>query len=124
MRISDCSSDVCSSDLLRLPHSRIGAENQGFSGLLGGDAQEPEVGEGNDEVGAYHQDAVGRDRLPGLRLLQGLGHDGNRGPAAGGAPVEAGRRLVSSAERRVGNGCATSSRSRWSPLNEKKKNTK
>src|SRR3546814_5481975 len=81
MRISDCSSDVCSSDLLRLPHSRRGAENQGFSGLLGGDAQEPEVGEGNDEVGAYHQDAVGRDRLPGLRLLQGLGHDGNRGPA-------------------------------------------
>src|SRR3546814_1946223 len=50
---------------LRLPHSRRGAENQGFSGLLGGDAQEPEVGEGNDEVGAYHQDAVGRDRLPG-----------------------------------------------------------
>src|SRR3546814_2263056 len=49
---------------------------------------------GKDEVGAYNQDAVGRDRLPGLRLLQGLGHDGNRGPAAGGAPVEAGRRLV------------------------------
>src|SRR3546814_3698755 len=32
--------------------------------------------------------------FPYTTLFRSLGHDGNRGPAAGGAPVEAGRRLV------------------------------
>src|SRR3546814_8424331 len=37
-----------------------------------GDAQEPEVGEGNDEVGAYHQDAVGRRSEEHTSELQSL----------------------------------------------------
>src|SRR3546814_17437662 len=96
MRISDWSSDVCSSDLHR-------------------GAVEPD---GVVEAGAH--EAVVLDLLVGGGALGVKGHDGVGGQVVGevgeGAGLEHG--IVAdrrSEERRVGKECVSTCRSRWSP---------
>src|SRR3546814_19688419 len=101
MRISDWSSDVCSSDLMALIYSQSGS--LGFS-----------------EVGAYF--AVGGSQiamLGGAMLVIGLGFKLSLVPfhlwtpdVYEGAPAPVASR---SEERRVGKECVSTCRSRWSP---------
>src|SRR3546814_16380755 len=94
MRISDWSSDVCSSDLRQLEHLGRLLDHVGRrDGLLGHDIiidQQLEVLAGRHAV----------DQPPRL--------DG---------------RLFRSEERRVGKECVSTCRSRWSPYHYKKNNT-
>src|SRR3546814_16948600 len=103
MRISDWSSDVCSSDLRRL-----GAGSPGG----GGRGRVPRAlrGEGGE-----------RERRRRKRRLQApQGTDGQ-----GGHRLTGPRRTASrSEERRVGKECVSTCRSRWSPYHEKKKQKK
>src|SRR3546814_20183297 len=87
MRISDWSSDVCSSDLN--PDDLVSPF----------DPLEPTAGGLN---------RIEERRLDGFALVQGK---------SGGLKWEAGR----SEERRVGQECVSTCRSRWSPYDQKKK---
>src|SRR3546814_12077493 len=99
MRISDWSSDVCSSDLRRLAEGRP---------------------EGATEVPGRHVRPL-RERLHvewlGILPVDTVAHPSQHGQVA--CPV-GGR----SEERRVGKECVSSCRSRWSPYHYKKKTTK
>src|SRR3546814_18313126 len=96
MRISDWSSDVCSSDLtvLQVKPKCLGhVDQRRLAGTIGR---------------RRRQAAVARHR----------GDDGNlAGPAR-----QQGRQDRSSEERRVGKECVRTFRSRWSPYHSKKKN--
>src|SRR3546814_18361000 len=98
MRISDWSSDVCSSDL---------AVVQAFAGPA------------EDEV--LPARAEQRHGLPGGAAADAVEDHGGRPPAQVGAdllrPVGV---LVRSEERRVGKECVSPCRSRWSPYYSKK----
>src|SRR3546814_15704682 len=92
MRISDCSSDVCSSDLHAVDKEANGRHGEDVLasqslaqhvGILGAD--------GDDEAGAEAKTFHGGTRRPG----RGIGK--------------------SSEERRVGNECVSTCRSGWSP---------
>src|SRR3546814_13162808 len=103
MRISDWSSDVCSSDLL-LEHLRRLRQRIEFAGV---DA-------------ARHQivaRALGRRRGQDRRLIFGEALLGHAAAQAGDAV------RARSEERRVGKEGVSTCRSRGSPDNEKKKNT-
>src|SRR3546814_15700677 len=98
MRISDWSSDVCSSDLLA--HRR----------RLGADAQKDraEQQEGHDEIDETDAEEEG----PAGRGHRGKGGGGLARLARGGDGR--GVHLRRSEERRVGNECVSTCRSRWS----------
>src|SRR3546814_14188969 len=112
MRISDWSSDVCSSDLLELP--RRAAQGVG----------EPRAGRRFGERAAI-LDAVALDRLArDLRPTAGpdlLGHViGKLGIArlaipVGGVERRPARPFARSEERRVGKECVSTCKSRWWP---------
>src|SRR3546814_15873175 len=93
MRISDWSSDVCSSDLADRRSSRPHPAD--------GDADH----RGRGAV-------TGRGRVTG-HLSDRIGHERPAGDAA--------RAQHRSEERRVGKECVSTCRSRWSPYHEKKK---
>src|SRR3546814_12118307 len=103
MRISDWSSDVCSSDLGSAEHRALVLARGGFpSNGVGLPARPPmRFGTAGDH----------RGRNDGADGRGGRGGRGRRGKH-----VE--RR---SEERRVGKGCVSTGRSRWSPYHEKKK---
>src|SRR3546814_17765947 len=99
MRISDWSSDVCSSDLCGMANVNIGTSGAEIGGAFGG---EKETGggraSGSDAWKAYMRrstNTVNYSRE--LPLAQG------------------------SEERRIGKGCVSTGRSRWSPLDKIKK---
>src|SRR3546814_11345934 len=99
MRISDWSSDVCSSDLLAPQHRRQVESDQIIQRAAG---------------------AIGVDQIL-VQIARGLhrGRDGGLGDGGEGDPLPLlgqGR----SAERRVGKECVRTSRSRWSPYHYKK----
>src|SRR3546814_15656304 len=96
MRISDWSSDVCSSDLVHV----LGDDIERLLRLLGGDVGKPHVvaGQRTDMRDAAAH-LSGADDADGLDRSQALG----------------GRVLLRSEERRVGKGCVSKCRSRWSP---------
>src|SRR3546814_11658483 len=102
MRISDWSSDVCSSDLRGSPSARRGSASPAAAprrrqhGRSGAGPPRP-------SCAASHrgEPPIG---VRGEVHRQGLGH-----------------RLDRSEERRVGKECVSKFRSRWSPDNEKKK---
>src|SRR3546814_15208285 len=108
MRISDWSSDVCSSDLLSLR-------------LTGGGFRD---GGGRIDLRHFHDLIITVVRrkilhVEGVRCLVGKFTDPvvielDFNPCANG-------RFVSSDERRVGKECVSTFRSRWSPSHEKKK---
>src|SRR3546814_13943798 len=100
MRISDWSSDVCSSDLV--PHRTV----------LAVDANIERIVVDHQPVAEHHLDA-GADAFvhPGYPVVS-LADDDR---IAHGA--------VRSAERRVGKECVSTCRSRWSPYTKKTKTT-
>src|SRR3546814_13848788 len=96
MRISDWSSDVCSSDLLH-PQPAVDEAAR----LLGGD----------EVVKLEVRDHLDRDRTEG----------DDRGDRIEPAQRRVPARHHRSAERRVGKECVSTCRSRWSPYHYKKK---
>src|SRR3546814_5008820 len=102
MRISDWSSDVCSSD------------------LLGAAALRYRIVEGDDEVAL----GSGLDALEnGIQRRQQVGQRDGAEIMAQRRTGAGGRRLRSE-ERRVGKECVSTCRSRWAPYHSKKnKNT-
>src|SRR3546814_4315443 len=101
MRISDWSSDVCSSDLP--------GQQRSPSGLKGSGLPEEQAGE---FVGA----PLGWEALPAPSVAQG-----SSGKALRHAPQPSSFRR--SEERRVGNECVSTVRSRWSPYHAQKNTT-
>src|SRR3546814_18114349 len=93
MRISDWSSDVCSSDLKRITH-RFAAYSMNKRFPL---------------RGSLVMCAVARQAR--------IGHGGKTGDIGNGR-----RGIYRSEERRVGKECVSTCRSRWSPYHSKKKN--
>src|SRR3546814_12182561 len=94
MRISDWSSDVCSSD------------------LEGHDRRQRERDQDDEEVGIHAAGGV-----PGRSFRGRGGSPGRERCRLSPSFVIAGR----SEERRVGKGCVSTCRSRWSPCHSKKK---
>src|SRR3546814_16485577 len=92
MRISDWSSDVCSSDLRK---------REGRNGTVDGLAAEAEAAKRVRHEASHHVAAAETHRTE-----VGEFHDHR------------------SEERRVGEECVSTCRSRWSPYHEKKKNSK
>src|SRR3546814_12046655 len=106
MRISDWSSDVCSSDLL------AGEDLLTDEAVVDGVHRELEH---PDRRRRLREHAAGdADRLP---LELGVRDDPVHGAHRIGAPG-----VVRSEERRVGKECVSTGRYRWSPYNLKKKN--
>src|SRR3546814_15405840 len=103
MRISDWSSDVCSSDLLRRPCQIRIAERRPT----------------HPPVSLSPQTPAGVDQH---LIPQPVLHPGPRAESVffGNDPPREERR-TSSAERRVGKECVSTCRYRWSPYHEKKK---
>src|SRR3546814_20879463 len=105
MRISDWSSDVCSSDLLLSKGHPLGAT--GIANLY--------------EVSLHLRGEAGARQVEGARL--GLAHIVGGIPDFGSACAV--HILERSEERRVGKECVSTCRSRWSPYHYKNnKNTK
>src|SRR3546814_13472321 len=110
MRISDWSSDVCSSDLIHRAYARVREGNFSLEGLLGFDMRGRAVGiVGTGQIGMA---VAGILSGFGCRLLA---YDPAPDPgltALGGRYVELPER---SEERRVGKECVSTCKSRWSP---------
>src|SRR3546814_12968568 len=98
MRISDWSSDVCSSDLLWNKTVDRFVAGDGTAGLVGVDLIDTVTGETSHEPTDGGFVAIGHS--PSTELFQGR-----------------------SEERRVGKECVRTCRTRWSPDPLKKKNT-
>src|SRR3546814_1494331 len=103
MRISDWSSDVCSSDLDEIFEARLGrthlAAMEGGKHIGGKRLKlQPDI-ERQHVAGRYHHAHAGRTKQQQHRIFEA------RGVAA----------LHSSEERRVGKECVSTCRSRWSP---------
>src|SRR3546814_14896681 len=101
MRISDCSSDVCSSDLVFAEALPGGDVAEGDLLARAGEADHP-------HAAGDHEVDVGRGLLVADDLLVGLVV----------APVNTLRQR--SEERRVGTECVCTCRSRWSPYHSQK----
>src|SRR3546814_15902748 len=102
MRISDWSSDVCSSDLERLQVSlepEIGHHRRDHATALQTAVLRPGAGDHAEDLVAVDDlaDLVGQDQPVGVAVER-------------------------SEERRVGKECVSTCRSRWSPSHSKKKN--
>src|SRR3546814_12562545 len=130
MRISDWSSDVCSSDLVGVGGAgeahrarRAVAAEELHAVLVQGDAQAGAVGHGQLEVAVVQR--LGQDFLGQQQRAEQLG-----------APLQVGERrehvrrdhgtdrALRSEERRVGKEGVSACRSRWAPYHYKKKKTK
>src|SRR3546814_16630478 len=110
MRISDWSSDVCSSDLLIVPNS--------FAGK--GEAPSPRAPEIPETHRRFAADVLARhgvdtgDLDSAMAARQNFG-DNMREEGAAGLLAVAFRPQIRSDERRVGKECGSTRRSRWSP---------
>src|SRR3546814_12339753 len=125
MRISDWSSDVCSSDLLprldvHLAGCRIDVRKQpGLEiGIDPGAGDQPAAGDGVARILEFDRGAQlvgGDDALVDQHLAKRLDHH-----------LIAGKGLIlgRSEERRVGKECVSTCRSRWSPYHYKKTTSK
>src|SRR3546814_14668619 len=101
MRISDWSSDVCSSDLLRHQHRGGGAEAVQYLAELHGDIGAA----GRGDIGCDMAAPAGQKRQVDAAdrfEQQGIGQDREMA-------------VVISEERRVGKACVSTCRYRWSP---------
>src|SRR3546814_12304391 len=109
MRISDWSSDVCSSDLLARPLGR-------FTGTFSVDVSRRSARQLLGQVPAIVPDNDRADRaLRGDQASTSLGLSAMlAGPLAGWPTNFVGR--YRSEERRVGKECVSTCRSRWSPV--------
>src|SRR3546814_18698628 len=108
MRISDWSSDVCSSDLdLRGFDGYRSARSETASGAIWLNANEAAYANVADDAG-------------GLRRYPSPQPDALRCALADLSDCAPERLLIRSEERRVGHECVSSCRSWWSPVNSKK----
>src|SRR3546814_18225918 len=109
MRISDWSSDVCSSDLRQLG----GGEGDEIGG-----GQRPEVTGTDAEIGLQvrRDDGIHATEQVGQEIAAGEGKQ-----HAAGDKGRAGPQGARSEERRVGKECVSTCRYRWSPYHSKKK---
>src|SRR3546814_13107062 len=108
MRISDWSSDVCSSDLQRLPAAQVVPHPLQGQGALAADVQ----------AGHALLQELQRTVDPELIVREGIDAMGqaHEPPAVGIVGGELGRHPeLRSEERRVGKECVSTCRSRWSP---------
>src|SRR3546814_16273731 len=116
MRISDLSSDVCSSDL-----PGVGRDYCGWRWAVGASLSLPLaalaacIADGHAAMEAARQDFGLRCLLQGVASGLGVG-------AALFFWLQAGAPQSSSAERRGGQACVRTGRSRWAPYPLKKKN--
>src|SRR3546814_14267464 len=99
MRISDWSSDVCSSDLQRLAGGALGLPVMGHLGQI----VDQQLGGSREVLRAAIAIAMGAVAAPGVI---------RPGPVAG---ARAGAVQVRSEERRGGKVCVSTCSSRWSP---------
>src|SRR3546814_20780551 len=99
MRISDWSSDVCSSDLSDAASLSTRAEKRGSSYVING-AKAFISGAGDTDV---------------LVVMARTGVAGPKGVSAFVVPADTPGITYRSEERRVGNECVSTCRSRWSP---------
>src|SRR3546814_15675393 len=110
MRISDWSSDVCSSDLLQRVDRRGAARGRGEDGRVDALRAKHHVAHAR-RAGAGRIELVHpKSPLPGFR----------EGPGVGWSPCSP----PSSEERRVGKECVRTVRSRWSPYHYKQTTSK
>src|SRR3546814_11484495 len=119
MRISDWSSDVCSSDLLDTRNSAsapIAIDGTLYFATGHSIIHAVEAATGK-ELWTFDSKAV---EAAGVRLRQGWG---SRGIAWWGGKIYTGTQDRAE-ERRVGKGCVRRVRDRGSPYNKKKKNNK
>src|SRR3546814_14953360 len=125
MRISDWSSDVCSSDLSRLAEVRkasIGFIFQSFNLV-----DELSVRENVELALLYHDVSAAERKRRADEVMDkvGLAHRAKHRPSqlSGGQQprVAVARAPVRSEEGRVGQECVSTCRCRWSPDNQKKK---
>src|SRR3546814_14271661 len=102
MRISDWSSDVCSSDLLgrKLPKTLVGAEQA--AQLRAGKTQQA----GNGNIGEERRAGRTQVGIGGHQCMLGADYVGSEGQQVG-----------RSEESRVGKECVSTCRSRWWPDN-------
>src|SRR3546814_8327597 len=96
MRISDWSSDVCSSDLVAFHEAAVSAACQDVRGWT-----------------LIHTNTLRPDLLAMTNIWESPGEETTFVAAAKGAPEAIGR--LRSEERRVGKECVSTCRSRWSP---------
>src|SRR3546814_18275228 len=115
MRISDWSSDVCSSDLLQHGAGLLGDGLSVPAGTIAG----PEVCRPRDRVKSIFPQCIiewlyGKDPDPPASavLRDGVRHRAFR-PCGGGLPRDAADAVRRSEERRVGKECVSTCRSRW-----------
>src|SRR3546814_13883393 len=104
MRISDWSSDVCSSDLLRAGHTRASACARELSARV-------------CVRHARMRSVLSRCRMAPIRAFSHI-PEGIHARFAGARVA-----LVRSEERRVGKECVSTCRSRWAPYHTQKKQT-
>src|SRR3546814_12041758 len=106
MRISDWSSDVCSSDLPAAPHGRPAAPG-GWPAIVGRSA-----------------DRRGAGRARGPAALPGPPRCREAGSERGGEPALLGGFGGRSEGRRVGQECVSTGRTRWAQYHQQTKNNK
>src|SRR3546814_11252566 len=123
MRISDWSSDVCSSDLagkdlhlrVLVQRLRYGAQGPGFQQVVGIHDTDDLVASGSDSTVHRHVDS--RTRLMyqlDMRILRNNVQCSVVRPAIYAAVLQR-LHIARSEERRVGKECVSTCRSRWSP---------
>src|SRR3546814_11764763 len=119
MRISDWSSDVCSSDLLRLLVLPQPKETRVAHRSARGEFGEGDFG---DEFGFQPMDLARGDLVDlerrglAFELRESLREVGEAAGVEAGADVAlVDKRIARSEERRVGKECVSTCRSRWSP---------
>src|SRR3546814_8003080 len=111
MRISDCSSDVCSSDLAALAGAASPAARRRAAALYGGDLLEGvPLTESLATLVSAHRERL---RRQALALVEALSERDADDPAARGACEALANRR--SEERRVGKEGVSPCRTRWAP---------
>src|SRR3546814_14032809 len=116
MRISDWSSDVCSSDLIGMAPGGAGDQQEGAALLAAFERGFRRAAPGGGEIGEIIQRRRIAGGLPGGLQQHGIDMAGTMQQDFADPVTEIGGGLHQrSEERRVGKECVSTCRSRWSP---------
>src|SRR3546814_14786554 len=124
MRISDWSSDVCSSDLIGMAPGGAGDQQEGAALLAAFERGFRRAAPGGGEIGEIIQRRRIAGGLPGGLQQHGIDMPGTQSSSTTIARKSCNWPLARSEERRVGKECVSTCRSRWSPYHKKTKNKK